>query len=147
LRTIVQHIPNCTFIADGLDECTWVEEGWKTHDGESPLEFFEVIRRAIAQNRTRIMVVSRDEPEIRHGYYSALANDGQTLIEYRISLEDVRSDAMTFSRNIVDRKLSNKSETQKGELSQRMVDRCDGMFLWMKMLEDDLAGWMNRRKL
>lgn len=93
------------------------------------------------------MVVSRDEPEIRHGYYSALANDGQTLIEYRISLEDVRSDAMTFSRNIVDRKLSNKSETQKGELSQRMVDRCDGMFLWMKMLEDDLAGWMNRRKL
>ena len=31
--------------------------------------------------------------------------------------------------------------------SQRMVGRCDGMFLWMRMLEDQLYGGMNVKKL
>ena len=48
------------------------------------------------------MVVSRGELGIRHGYYFALANDGQTLIE------DVRSDAINFSRNYCRRKIKAK---------------------------------------
>jgi ankyrin repeat protein len=147
LRAIVQHLPNCTFIADGLDECIWSEDNRRSRDCESPKEFFESIRKAIKQTETRILFVSRDEPNIRHGYHHSLANDGQTLCEYRLTPEDVRSDAMSFSRDLVDRKLSNKTESQRDELSQRMVNRCDGMFLWIKMLEDDLAGWMNKKKL
>ena len=138
-KTIVQYIPNCTFVVDRLDECAWAEEKWKSNNDDSLVGFFESIKQAVAHTTTRILILSRDEPEIRYGLPTALDSDGnQGLKEYKISPDDVRSDAMSFSRSIIEKKLANKTETLKHELSQRMVDRCEGMFLWVKMLEEHL---------
>ncbi|KAG9228536.1 ankyrin [Amylocarpus encephaloides] len=147
-KTIVQHTPYCTFVVDGLDECAWVEEKWKSNDDDSLISFFESIKRAVTNTTTRILILSRDEPEIRYGFRTILASDSyQGLNEYQIRPDDVRTDAMLFSRSIVDEKLTHKSETVKRELSQRMVDRCDGMFLWVKMLEEHLRSWKNKKQL
>jgi ankyrin repeat protein len=147
-KTIVQHTPNCTFVVDGLDECAWAEEKWKSNNDDSPIHFFESAKRAVAHTTTRILILSRDEPEIRYGLRAVLAGDShQGLNEYQIRPYDVRSDAMLFSRSIVNKKLANKSETLKNELSQRMVDRCEGMFLWMKMLEEQLRSGKNKKQL
>jgi ankyrin repeat protein len=145
---IARQVPSCTFIVDGLDECTWAGESWKAYDDSLTTEFVEAIQRATTHTATRIMIVSRNEPEIREAYNSIRANgELQTLVEYQISPQDVRPDAMSFSRSIVDKRLPNKVESQKEVLSQRMVNRCDGMFLWMRMLGDQLRGGLNRRKL
>ena len=147
-KTIVQHTPNCTFVVDGLDECAWAEEKWKTNNDDSPTSFFESVKQAVAHTTTRILILSRDEPEIRYGFRAILAGDSnQGLNEYQIRPDDVRSDAMLFSRSIVDKKLTNKSETVKHELSQRMVDRSEGMFLWVKMLEEHLRSGKNKKQL
>jgi ankyrin repeat protein len=147
-KTIVQHTPNCTFVVDGLDECAWAEKKWKSNENDSPTGFFESVKRAVAYTTTRILILSRDEPEIRHGFRAALAGDSnQGLNEYQIRPDDVRSDAMLFSRSVVDKKLTNKSETLKHELSQRMVGRCEGMFLWVKMLEEHLRSGKNKKQL
>jgi hypothetical protein len=146
-KTIVQHISSCTFVVDGLDECAWAEEKWKSNNDDSPIGFFESIKQAVTHTTTRILVLSRDEPDIRYGLYAVLASDiNKGLNEYKICPDDVRSDAMSFSRSIVDKKLTNKSETFKHELSQRMVDRCSGMFLWVKMLEEHLRTWKRNRR-
>ncbi|KAH7308871.1 hypothetical protein BKA65DRAFT_361242, partial [Rhexocercosporidium sp. MPI-PUGE-AT-0058] len=138
-QTIVQHIPNCTFVADGLDECIWEE---------NTVEFFESIKRAVAYASTRILILSRDEPEIRCGFRALWKGDSnQGLKEYQIHPEDVRPDTILFSRSVIDNKLSNKSETLRMELSQRMADRCDGMFLWVKMLEGQLRSGKNKKQL
>jgi hypothetical protein len=77
-----------------------------------------------------------------------LAGDiNQDLKDYKICPDDIRSDALSFSRNIIDKKLSNKTETLKTELSQRIVDRCEGMFLSVKMLEEHLRSWKNKKQL
>ncbi|KAH8592643.1 prion-inhibition and propagation-domain-containing protein, partial [Bisporella sp. PMI_857] len=147
LKSIVQHVPNCTFIVDGLDECAWAEENWRSN-GNSPVSFFESLKHAAAETKTRILILSRDEPEIRYGFRAVLSSDGHLdLAEYKICLDDVRSDTMLFSRSVVDKKLGNKSETLKHELAQQMVDRCEGMFLWVKMLEKDLRSWKNKKQL
>jgi hypothetical protein len=147
-RSIVRHIAHCTFIVDGLDECIWAEEGLKTRDCDSVMDFFAAIQQATTHTETRIIVFSRDEPHIRHGYNHVLTNSKSlSSVELKISPKDVHLDATIFSRSIINKKLANKDEELKDELSQRMVDRCDGMFLWMKMLEDNLRGGMNRRKL
>jgi ankyrin repeat protein len=147
-KTIVQHIPNCTFVVDGLDECAWAEEKWKSNDDDSPIGFFESIKQAVAHTTTRILILSRDEPEIRYGFRIFLTGDSnQDLNEYQIRPDDVRSDAMLYSRSIVDKKLANKSETLKHELSERMVDRSGGMFLWVKMLEEHLRSGKNKKQL
>jgi hypothetical protein len=40
-RTIVQQIPNCTFVVDGLDECAWAEEKWKSNNNDkAPIRSF-----------------------------------------------------------------------------------------------------------
>ena len=133
---------------DGLDECAWAEEKWKSNNDDSPKRFFESVKRAVAHTTTRILILSRDEPEIRYGLRAVLAGDShQGLNEYQIRPDDVRSNAMLFSRSIVDKKLANKSETLKNELSQRMVDRCEGMFLWVKMLEEQLRSGKNKKQL
>jgi hypothetical protein len=145
-KTIVQHIPNCTFVVDGLDECAWAEEKWKSNDDDSPIGFFESIKQAVAHTTTRILIISRDEPEIRYGFRIVFAGDSdQDLNEYQIRPDDVRSDAMLFSRSIVDKKLANKSETLKRELSERMVFRSEGMLLWVKMLGEHLRSGKNKQ--
>ena len=146
-KTIVQHTPNCTFVVDGLDECAWAEK-WKSNNDDSLTSFFESVNQAVAHTTTRILILSRDEPEIRYGFRAILAGDSnQGLNEYQIRPDDVRSDAMLFSRSIVNKKLTNKSETLKHELSQRMVDRSEGMFLWVKMLEEYLRSGKTKKQL
>jgi ankyrin repeat protein len=138
-QTIVQQMPNCTFVVDGLDECAWQED---------PTSFFKSIRQAVANTNTRILILSRDEPEIRSGFRAIWTSDNnEGLNEYQIRSEDVRPDTILFSRSEVNKKLANKSETLKNELSQRMADRCEGMFLWVRMLEEQLRSGKNKKQL
>jgi len=148
LRIISQHIPSCTFVVDGLDECAWATGNCESSIEQSPKEFFESISSAIANIATRILILSRDEPEIRHSFRTIIAGrSGQDFAEYQIRPADVRPDTTLFSRSIIDSKLANKHETLKTELSQRMANRCDGMFLWVKMLEDQLRSGKNQKQL
>ena len=126
LGIIAEQVLNCTFVIDGLDECTWAGLCWEPSGSDSVTEFLEAIQQAVAHTKTRIMIVSRDEPEIRAAYHSVLAKSkSRTWVEYKICPEDVRSDAMSYSQRIDQNKLGNKTNAQRDELSQRMVDRCD----------------------
>ena len=147
-KAIVQRIPNCTFVVDGLDECLWVAEKWRPNDDDSPIGFFSSLRQAVAHTTTRVLILSRDEPEIRYGLRAIFTSESnQGLTEYKICPEDIRSDALSFSRDIIDKRLATKTDTLKNELSQRIVNRCGGMFLWVKMLEEHLRSWKNKKQL
>ncbi|KAH8598504.1 prion-inhibition and propagation-domain-containing protein [Bisporella sp. PMI_857] len=138
-QTIVQQIPNCTFVVDGLDECAWPED---------PTGFFESLKQAVAHTPTRILILSRDEPEIRYGFRAIWTGDNnQDLNEYKILPDDVQPDTILFSRSVVDKKLGNKSEILRNELSQRMASRCEGMFLWVKIVEEQLRSGKNKKQL
>lgn len=146
-RTIVERLPNCTFVVDGLDECAWVTGGLRLDDDDSPMRLLTIIRHAVALTSTRVLIVSRNEPVTRSGFYSTSQEKPATLNELKISLEDVHSDAMSFSRSVVDRKLGNKEEGVRRDLSHRITDRCEGIFLWVKMLENQLRAGKNRWQL
>ncbi|GJC88106.1 ankyrin repeat and KH domain-containing protein 1 [Colletotrichum liriopes] len=139
-REVVQTVPFCTFVLDGLDECTWVGGGLSSSD--SVTRFLEDLRQAIDDTTARILVVSRNEPEIRQGLtrYSGFS-------EYKISLDDVCADNIAYSRSIVNNKLSNKDEPTRLSISQRMADRCHGQFQWLRMQEDFLRKGRNQKQL
>jgi hypothetical protein len=139
-REIVQVVPGCVFVMDGLDECTWI--GRTRNDQESISGFLEAVRQVVAETTARIMIVSRDEADIRRSIA-----DIEGCSELRINIEDVRSDAKLYSRSIVDRELFKKDEATKNDISQRMADRCNGQFLWLKLQGDSLENWMNKTKL
>jgi hypothetical protein len=92
LRDLFIKIPHCTFL-DGLDECRWVEQDHNSNDGASIVDFLEALQRAIAGTPTRILVVSRDEPNF--SIRACLANKSNTndaiVIQHSITPDDVRS--------------------------------------------------------
>ncbi|EXK49790.1 hypothetical protein FOMG_02270 [Fusarium oxysporum f. sp. melonis 26406] len=136
---LLHAIPGCTFVADGLDECTSLG-----NTNTSVAKFLHDITNAVAGTNTRLLVVSRDKPEIRR----ALINDAsESFAEYKIMPEDVRSDTAAYSQSIVDRKLPNKSDDMRSTLSEAMTNRCQGQFLWLRMQEESLRRGMNKKQL
>ncbi|RSL41816.1 hypothetical protein CEP51_016541, partial [Fusarium floridanum] len=136
---LLHAIPGCTFIADGLDECTYLD-----NSSTSVAKFLHDVTDAAAGTNARVLFVSRDEPEIRH----ALIDDARdSFAEHKIMPEDVRSDTAAYSRSIVNRKLPNKSDDVRSTLSEAMSDRCQGQFLWLKMQEESLRRVMNKKQL
>ncbi|KAK2016068.1 ankyrin-1, partial [Colletotrichum eremochloae] len=139
-REVVQTVPFCSFVLDGLDECTRLGES--RGGANSVARFLIELKQAVADTTARIMVISRNEPEIRHGL-----SQFPGFAEYRISPEDVHADNIAYSRSIVDNKLSNKDDSTRYSIAQKMAIRCNGQFQWLKMQEDLLRKGRNRKQL
>ncbi|KAI2627734.1 hypothetical protein GGR54DRAFT_429923 [Hypoxylon sp. NC1633] len=147
LILVAQNTPNCFFIVDGLDECAGTGYDWQNRYRNSLLGFFRSLKQAISNTKSRLLVVSRNEPDIRDGLRIEISGTAWDLVEYCVGPDDVKPDATIFSQSIVDRKLGNKSEAQREELAHRMVDRYESMFLCIKMLEGQLRGGKGWRQL
>ncbi|KAJ0358407.1 hypothetical protein COL26b_014494 [Colletotrichum chrysophilum] len=139
-REVLQAVPSCTFVLDGLDECTCVEE--TRNSGTSMVRFLGELRQAVTDTTARILVVSRSEPEIRQGL-----TQYPGFSEYTISPEDVHTDNISYSRSIVNNKLPNKDEPTRLSISQKMADRYNGQFQWLKMQENFLRKGRNKKQL
>ncbi|CVL06326.1 related to ankyrin [Fusarium mangiferae] len=137
-KQIIAAVPGCVFIADGLDECSQLSNG-----DASVARFLRDIMGAIASIDVSLLLVSRDEPEIRE----ALEEHKETLSEYRIGTNDVQADTAAFSQSVVDRKLWGKSEDLRLAISKSMTNKCQGQFLWIRMQEQSLRNTMSWKRL
>ncbi|KAK8147549.1 hypothetical protein G3M48_001448 [Beauveria asiatica] len=142
-RKIVQAGPSFTVVLDGLDECAGADQGWDADDS-SVSKFLETIQQAVAGTTTRIMIVSRSIPEIRQ---SIVRNGGATWLDYSLTCDDVRTDTELYARSIVEKKLHNKDETIRADISLRLADRCKGQFLWVKLQEPSLRSGRTKKQL
>ncbi|RKL29226.1 hypothetical protein BFJ72_g12135 [Fusarium proliferatum] len=137
-KKMIIAVPGCVFIADGLDECSQLGDG-----DTSVARFLIDIMGALAGTDARLLLVSRDEPEIRE----ALEEHKETLSEYRIGMNDVQDDTAVFSQSVVDRKLGGKSKDLRLVISKSMTDKCQGQFLWIKLQEQSLRNTMSKKRL
>ncbi|KAF9783627.1 hypothetical protein IL306_008754 [Fusarium sp. DS 682] len=137
-KEIVTAVPGCLFIADGLDECSQLGTG-----DSSVARFLRDIMKSSVGTDVRLLLISRDEPEIRE----VLEESQDFFSEYRIGTDDVEADTAVFSQSVVDRKLPNKSEDIRSSISEAMTERCQGQFLWIKMQEESLRKGMSKKRL
>ncbi|KXH39277.1 hypothetical protein CNYM01_04244 [Colletotrichum nymphaeae SA-01] len=140
LRQVVQVIPGVFLVLDGLDECTWL--GKSQHDNKSLRGFLNAVTQAVADTCSRILVVSRDEPEIRSGMFNSTR-----CRELKIVPEYVQSDVARYSRSIVDRMLPKKDDATRQSVSLMLANRSNGKFLWIKLHQRSLQSWKNQRQL
>ncbi|KAI9792435.1 MAG: hypothetical protein M1816_002319 [Peltula sp. TS41687] len=146
--SIISCIPNYTFVVDGLDECTTLRTDWTGGGGDDRKDFLKILKKSTANTRTRVLIVSRDEVDIRsEASPDAATSTESTLYEYKISDDDVQRDVILFSRNVVDRKLPNKEEALREDLATKMAEKCNGMFLWIKLQQENLRRGKNRKQL
>ncbi|KAI1264017.1 hypothetical protein F5Y18DRAFT_93792 [Xylariaceae sp. FL1019] len=145
--SITLSIPKCIFIVDGLDEYAMREYNGKASHKASLLEFLSSLRHIVSISTSRLLVVSRNDGEIRQGLGGDKNNKTWDLVEIQIQPKDVESDATSLSESIVEKRLPNKSEAQRRELTHRIVDQCQSMFLGIRLLEPDLNGGKNLKQL
>lgn len=145
LRSIISLIPNSTLVLDGLDECTQTDINWRSNEDNLRQEFLEELKIAVEGTTTRILVVSRDEADIRRGIFPG--DIAHTTWECKLSKDDVQPDIALFSRSIVNRKLPNKTDALREEIASQMTERSNGMFLWIKLQAKHLRKGENRKQL
>ena len=137
---IVSGIRDCVFVLDGFDEYSHAS-GWRNG-------FLKNLKTQLAQTASRVLVVSRDEPDIR----SELASTDHSTVElrlmwYYISKDDTHADLSLYSKNMVYQKLPKKDGLFQDELASHLTELCEGMFLWIKLLEPKLRGGLSNPRL
>ena len=146
--SLINNSSSWTFVLDGIDECQLLDESKKQDTREDRSSFLVNLQRALVGTLNRVLIVSRDEPDIRsHLSPTGAHTDHLAFYEHQILVTDVESDVLAFSRSVVDTKLANKSSAIKDEISEKMAAKCDGMFLWIDLHKRDLRGGKNKRQL
>jgi ankyrin repeat protein len=146
LRNISLRIPNCIFVVDGFDECIKVDKALQINAPVVGTDFLRQLVDTIKQTGSRILFVSRDDADIR-SQFTASSPSSEPFYEYQITSRDTRDDINSFSRSVVDRKLANKQSALREELAEEAARRCDGMFLWIRLLRGRLSPGKNAKQL
>ncbi|KAH6686453.1 prion-inhibition and propagation-domain-containing protein [Plectosphaerella plurivora] len=139
LRRASQTFSRLFLVIDGLDGCSALAES------TTSIARFLMDLRSLLDGSLRVLVVSRDETEIRQVLrYSEPVNH---ITEYGIIKQDAQADVLAYSHTIVKQKLSRKIPGVTESLARSMSERCDGQFLWLKFHEPSLMHWQNRKQL
>ena len=121
---VVPRLKSCIFVLDGFDEFAI----------SSRTGFLIKLKQHVRDMPTKVLIVSRDESDIR----SELASNSSTTLcisfsSYQIKKEDTRTDIELVSNKIVQNKLTGQDEPLLNRLASTLVERCDGMFLWVEL--------------
>ncbi|KAF2182975.1 hypothetical protein K469DRAFT_217806 [Zopfia rhizophila CBS 207.26] len=139
-HSIMSQKRNYSLFLDGFDEYTRLDDG--------RAQFLHKLKKAAERTASRIPVSSRDESDIKTELYPDTSQvTGYVLLQCRISREDVRHDITLYSRSVVDKKLPKKDENLRQSLARQLADKCEGMFLWIKLQQDHLRGGKNGKQL
>jgi ankyrin repeat protein len=128
------------FILDGFDEYNRLDD--------ARTEFLQRLKKATERTLSKILIFSRDETDIKAELSPMMVQSvGHVMLECRISKEDVRHDISLFSKSVVERKLPKKDDDLKQSLAGQLVEKCEGMFLWVKLQQDQLRSGKNTKQL
>jgi ankyrin repeat protein len=137
---VVSHKHNCTFFLDGFDEYS--------RSNDTRAEFLQRLTTAVSNTGTRVFVSSRDETDIRAELAPRnTTHEGVSFYDCKISRDEVQGDISLFSRQVVNGKLTNKAEDIRSGLAAMLAEKCDGMFLWIKLQKEKLSSGKNKKQL
>jgi ankyrin repeat protein len=135
-------------VVDGFDECSHIDSGTKYHTKDPRNLFLKELVTHLPKTDFRVLVVSRDVADIRE--YLDGNNVGSSDLEtteYGITAKDTGADISSFSEDMVNRRLPNKHHELRDSLAEKAAVRSEGMFLWIKLLENEISPGQNASEL
>lgn len=141
--------PGLVILIDGFDECHEYQTLLDRRRNVVRGRVLEQLRDAVANTASRLVIVSRDEEDIRH----ALCNMGcrkskDTVIEYQIRPNDVHKDIECFSTQQMarSRQLTSCNESVQREVMEHLITKSEGMFMFVSLQSARLAkaGYMSK---
>ena len=148
IRTIfIGRAVRCTFVIDGFDECSTNNKDSQLHSADGRSEFLEYLIRNTADTRARVLILSRDNEDIRAQLGTLTKDTIPMLLAYGVTADDTRSDIDHCSSHMVDTRLANKPKELKAYLASEAARKSDGMFLWLQYLIQELDPGENAKGL
>ncbi|MCJ1396183.1 hypothetical protein MMC18_009072 [Xylographa bjoerkii] len=141
-KTINLRNRNCVFVVDGFDECINTEAVSSALTTSDRTAFLRELIHSAENTGIRILIVSRNESDIRYQLGTEHATTSSSLLrffEYEIATEDTKSDIKDFADSVVGQELSNKSVKLRSEISETAANKSHGMFLWVELLRRRLS--------
>ena len=137
----------CTFVVDGFDECSTINKNSQRHTTDGRSEFLEHLIKNAADTRVRVLILSRDNEDIRAQLGTLTRDTLPMLLEYAISVNDTKDDIDHCSSDMINKRLANKPRDLKAFLTSEAARRSDGMFLWLHLLSRELDPGENAKGL
>lgn len=149
LKQIHAQVKDCCFVVDGYDECIADNLNSRNHATlKSRAAFLKSLMSSIQDSKSRLLLVSRDDHDIREQLANTeLSSRSYEIFRLRVMPDHTREDVLSFSKSLVEQRLSNKSEDLRNDLGLKAADKCEGMFLWVRLLHDRLSPHKNTREL
>ncbi|KAF8538664.1 ankyrin repeat-containing domain protein [Trichophaea hybrida] len=148
--SIIKKVQHCRFMIDGLDECLQSDPETRVHlDSGCRIRFVKRLLSSIADSTARVLIVSRDEPDIRQGLglTSASSEDVISVTEYAISTADTAVDTQLFAQAAVNEKLTSSDTGLRQQILSLLTSKAQGMFLWIRLEMNRLKDWQNASQL
>ncbi|KAH7359274.1 ankyrin repeat and SOCS box protein 7 [Plectosphaerella cucumerina] len=136
----------CTFVLDGFDECTDIDTGARYHRNDPRGNFLRDLRLRLPQTGVKVLIISRDVPDIRE-HLAGDAPDGMCVLTYGITAKDTAADVRSFSEHVINTRLARKKADLRLEIAAQAAERSEGMFLWIKLLEQEISPGQNAKQL
>ncbi|KAK4210596.1 hypothetical protein QBC37DRAFT_485314 [Rhypophila decipiens] len=133
----------CTLVIDGYDECE--DRGELGASRDSILgELIRTLREAsIGSGLVRILVLSRDTEKIRAQLNPDIKESGIEKWDIKVTTEDVKADIWAYGTHLAEvysKPLGDAlTDADREQLVNKMTEKSDGRFLWLKLLESQLA--------
>ena len=130
------------FMIDGFDECVKDEMDPRNHTLLDARErFLKALEESIEHTNARILIISRESADLRNRYRRALHSrkpSSPSWLAYRITREDTQNDIGLYTRAIVNDVLHKRTNDLKNDIVVRLVEKCDGMFLYLRRIQPRL---------
>ncbi len=144
---ICQLVLNCFFVVDGFDECEKFQHTLRASIANDGAAFLQGLADFSKDTSSHILFVSREDADVRSQLLRAAERSSNTFSEYEISMADTQDDVKSFSASIIDKKLYRRSSAVREEITERVSQRCSGMFLWVRLVGDRLNLGKNAKQL
>ena len=134
-------------MVDGFDECSTINKNSQRHTTDGRSEFLEYLIKNAVDTRVRILILSRDNEDIRTQLETLTENTVPMLLEYGISVNDTKVDIERCSSDMINTRLAKKPKDLKAYLTSEAARKSDGMFLWLHLLSRELDPGENAKGL
>ena len=130
------------FMIDGFDECVKDEVDPRNHtllDGRE--RFLKELEESVEHTNARILIISRESADLRNRYRRGLRlqkSSSPSWLAYRITREDTQNDIGLYTKAIVNDVLHKRTIDLKNDIVARLVEKCDGMFLYLRRIQPRL---------
>ncbi|KAL8826454.1 MAG: hypothetical protein Q9191_003788 [Dirinaria sp. TL-2023a] len=142
-------VRNSVFVVDGYDECTTEASNLKTHaSSTSRVAFLKKLISSTKASGSQLLLVSREDHDIREQLAGVgITSKTHEIFRLRVTQHDTRDDVASFSKSLMEQRLPNKTDELKRDLAMTAAEKCDGMFLWVRLLHERLSPGKNARQL